>query len=79
MDNVNKLPEKGQRLKKYLDSKEQTEILLLDLLRSKELSQKDYERMIQDSESAYRQFLNDLKRPPIDDNQIQIPFEKEED
>jgi len=52
---------KWERLKGYLDAKEHTEILLLDLLRNWELSQQDYNQMIRDSEAAYRQFLSDLK------------------
>jgi len=53
---------KWEKLKKYLDTKEHTEILLLDLLRNWELSEKDYNKMIIDSEAAYKQFLNDLKQ-----------------
>ena len=62
MENIENPQNKWEKLKKYLDTKEHTEILLLDLLRSRELSQKDYEQMIKDSELAYRQFLKDLKK-----------------
>lgn len=58
-------PNKWEKLKKYLDTKEHTEILLLDLLRSGELSQRDYQKMIQNSEQAYRQFLKDLREQPL--------------
>ena len=61
MENINKVESKWEQLKKYLDTKEHTEILLLDLLRNGELSEQDYNQMIRDSENAYRQFLKDLK------------------
>jgi len=61
MENIEK-QSKWEQLKKYLDTKEHTEILLLDLFRNWELSQQDYNQMIRDSEQAYRQFLKDLKQ-----------------
>ena len=51
---IEKIESKGEKLKKYLDTKEHTEVLLLDLLRNWELSQQDYKQMINDSESAYK-------------------------
>ena len=59
---LEKIETKWKKLKKYLDTKEHTEILLLDLLRNLELSEKDYNQMIKDSEAAYKQFLIDLKK-----------------
>lgn len=67
---------KAARLKWYLENKERVEVLLLDLLRNNELSQRDYEKMIQDSEQTYKEFLKNLRQTPIDENQLQIPFEE---
>jgi len=62
MENIEKPQSKWEKLKKYLDTKVHTEILLLDLLRTWKLSQRDYEQMIRDSELAYRQFLKDINK-----------------
>lgn len=71
--------QKREKLESYLASNEHTRILLLDMLRCKELSQQEYNRMIDDTDKAYKKFLTDLRKPPIDESQIPIPFEKEED
>ena len=65
-ENHENLWEIGNKLKQYLDTKEYTEILLLDLLRTGDLSQEDYTRMIKDSEQAYKQFLIDLRKEKED-------------
>jgi hypothetical protein len=44
----------------YLQQKEETEILLLDMLRAKEMSQGDYDKLIKQGQIAYKSFLGKL-------------------
>lgn len=53
---------KWEKLKKYLAEKESIEVLLLDLLLNKEINQDYYNTMIKESEKAYYQFVNELKK-----------------
>lgn len=54
------LENKWKVLLQYLIQKESTEILLLDLLRSKELSQEEYNNLVRKWQDNYRAFLKKL-------------------
>ena len=54
------LENKWKVLLQYLIQKESTEILLLDLLRSKELSQEEYSNLVRKWQDNYRAFLKKL-------------------
>lgn len=51
---------KGAELLKYMQQKQETEIFLLDLLRNKELSRKDYDELITKQEASYKKFRGQL-------------------
>lgn len=67
--------DKWEKLKEYLKQFEHTQCLLLDMLRSKDLSQEEYNKMIEGSQKAYFKFVKDLKTKPIDESQLEIEFE----
>ena len=77
-ETIDRMPEKGKQLSEYLNQKEHTEILLLDLLRSWDLWEKEYQQMLKDSEQAYFQFLKDMKTKPVDEKQMTLDFEDNE-
>lgn len=54
------LENKWKVLLQYLIQKEATEILLLDLLRNKELSQEEYSNLVRKWQDNYRAFLKKL-------------------
>ena len=75
-DTIERMPEKGKQLSEYLNQKEHTETLLLDMLRAGDLWKDEYYKMLKDSEKAYFQFLKDLHKKPIDESQIKIDFKE---
>lgn len=68
---------KWEKLKQYLAQLEHTQCLLLDMLRSNELSKEEYDKMIGDSQKAYYRFIKDLKTKPVDESQLEIDFPEE--
>ena len=60
--------------RQYVANMDNTRTLLLDLFLSKELSEKDFKKMMDDLQEWYKQFLKDFKKKPINEDQLQIPF-----
>jgi len=49
-----------EQLFEYLKQREYQETLLLDMLRAKEISQKEYDRIMAEYKATYKQFKEDL-------------------
>ena len=63
-----------QENKDYVANMDKTKTLLLDLFLSKELSEKDFKKMMDDLQEWYKQFIKDFKKKPINEDQLEIPF-----
>lgn len=66
-------PEKLERLKQYLSMMEYYQCQLLDMLRAKDISQQEYNELIEHSQDWYRKFLEDIHKQ-VDPNQLELDF-----
>lgn len=62
--------DKWEKLRKYLADLQHTQILLLDMFRCQELSNEEYNTMVQDNQKSYMRFLRDIHKKPIDESDV---------
>lgn len=72
MDNLERIEDKGEHLKKYLASKEKIETLLLDMFLWKELSEDEYWKFIKSNQKNYDEYLSNLNKEKANDSQTKL-------
>jgi hypothetical protein len=60
MENIEK-QDKWEKLKKYLQDLEWYQLEIRELFLCKDINEQEYNKMINDSQESYKQFLKDLK------------------
>ncbi len=65
---MERMPEKWKKLSRYLNCKEYYEKILLSMFIDNEISQEEYDRILYESEQAYKQFRKDL----VDDKKLMV-------